>query len=55
MSSQTSNTLNVYNNEIALEALDVFFEVQNIVDLDSLLTDFGVSMSDFDALILDAE
>jgi len=55
MSSQTSNTLNVYNNEIALEALDVFFEVQNIVDLDSLLTDLGVSMSDFDALILDAE
>jgi len=55
MSSQTSNTLNVYNNEITLEALDVIFEVQNIVDLDSLLTDFGVSMSDFDALILDAE
>ena len=52
MSSQTSNTLTVNNTMIAL---DVLFEVQNIVDLDSLLSDFGVSMTDFDPLILDTE
>lgn len=52
MSSQTSNTLTVNNTMIAL---DVLFEVQNIIDLDSLLSDFGVSMTDFDPLILDTE
>jgi hypothetical protein len=55
MSSQTSNTLTVNENLFALEALDVFFEVQNLVDLDSLLSDFGVRMTDFDPFVFDAE
>lgn len=55
LSSQTSNTLVVTNNLFALEALDVFFEVHDMTDLNSLLTDFGVSMTDFDSLVLDAE
>ena len=54
MSNQTSNALNV-NSTFALEALDVFFEVDNIIDLDSLLSDFGVSVSDFDTLVFNTE
>ena len=54
MSNQTSNALNV-NSTFALEALDVFFEVDTIIDLDSLLSDFGVSVSDFDALVFNTE
>lgn len=54
LANETSNTL-IVNNTFSLEALDIFFEVQNLVDLDSLLTDFGVSMSDFDPLVLNAE
>jgi len=52
VSNQTSNTLIVNNNMVAL---DVLFEVQDIIDLDSLLSDFGVGMTDFDPFILDTE
>lgn len=54
MESETSNTLDV-ESSYALDVLDVFFDVQNLADLDSLLSDFGVSVSDLDSLVLDAE
>jgi hypothetical protein len=52
MYNETSNTLTVHDN---MFALDVLFEVQNVVDLDSLLSDFGVGVTDFDPFIFDAE
>lgn len=52
--NETSNTLPV-ESTFALDVLDVFFDVQNLVDLDSLLSDFGVSVTDLDPLVLDAE
>jgi hypothetical protein len=52
--NDTSNTIPV-DNGFALDVLDVFFDVQNVVDLDSLLSDFGVSVADLDPLVLDAE
>jgi len=54
MSNETSNALNV-ESTFALDVLDVFFDVQNLIDLDSLLSDFGMSVSDLDPLVLDAE
>lgn len=54
MSNETSNTLNV-ESTFALDILDVFFDVQNLVDLDSLLSDFGMSVSDLDPIVLDTE
>lgn len=54
MANETSNTLPVESG-LALDVLDVFFDVQNLVDLDSLLSDFGMSVSDLDPLVLDTE
>lgn len=51
MANETSNTINIES----MFALDVFFEVQNVIDLDSLLSDFGVSVTDLDPFILNAE
>lgn len=53
--AETSNAVPVRDAALVLDALDVFFDVQTLVDLDSLLTDFGVSMTDLDPLVLDAE
>lgn len=52
--SETSNAIPV-DSTFALDVLDVLFDVQNLTDLDSLLADFGVSVSDLDPLILDTE
>ena len=38
-----------------MDLFDISFDVENDLDLDSLLADLGVSLSDFDALVLDAE
>lgn len=54
LGNETSNTLTM-ETDFALEMLDLYFDVQNLLDLDSLLTDFGVSMSDLDPLVLDTE
>jgi hypothetical protein len=43
--AQTFNVLDIF---------DVSFEADNERDLDSLLSDFGVSLADFDATIFDA-
>jgi hypothetical protein len=54
MFESSSNTVNLENDYI-FDALDIFFDVENQTDLTSLLSDFGVSVSDFDPLILNAE
>jgi hypothetical protein len=54
MFESSSNTVNLENDYI-FDALDIFFDVENQTDLTSLLSDFGVSVSDFDPLVLNAE
>jgi hypothetical protein len=51
---QTSNVLPL-SDVVALDILDVFFDVDTTIDLESLLSDLGVSMSDLDSTILDTE
>lgn len=53
--TETSNVATARDTTFALEALEVFFDVHTLVDLDSLLSDFGMRVSDFDPLLLDAE
>lgn len=50
----TSNAV-LLESEFIFNALDIFFDVVNEIDLSSLLSDFGVSVSDFDPLILNTE
>jgi len=50
----TSNVVLV-EPEFIFNALDIFFDVENEIDLSSLLSDFGMSVSDFDPLILNTE
>jgi hypothetical protein len=38
-----------------MDIFDMSFDVENTVDLDSLLSDLGMSLSDLDSLVLDAE
>ena len=38
-----------------MDIFDMSFDVENTVDLDSLLADLGVSLTDLDALVLDTE
>lgn len=54
LANETSNNVSI-DSVFALDVLDVIFDVQNLIDLDSLLSEFGVSMSDIDPLVLDAE
>jgi hypothetical protein len=50
-----SNVIRQVDGAYIFDTLDAFFDIDNTDELESLLSDFGVSMSDFDALILDAE
>ena len=52
-----SNTVSLESNAIfnIMDMFDMTFDVENTLDLDSLLADLGVSLSDFDSLVLDAE
>jgi hypothetical protein len=46
------------NEESIFDVLDLFditFDVENQPDLDSILADLGVSLTDFDSSVLDAE
>jgi len=46
------------NEESIFDVLDLFditFDVENQPELDSILADLGVSLSDFDPTVLDAE
>jgi len=38
-----------------MDIFDMSFDVENTLDLDSLLSDLGMSLSDLDSLVLDAE
>ena len=52
-----SNSVSL-NDESIFSVMDLFdlnFDVHDMLDLDSILTDFGVSLADFDSSILDAE
>jgi len=53
----TSNTVSLESNAIfnIMDIFDMSFDVENTLDLDSLLSDLGVSLSDLDSLILDTE
>jgi len=52
-----SNTVSLESGAIfnIMDIFDMSFDVDNTVDLESLLSDLGMSLSDLDALILDAE
>lgn len=50
----TSNTLDISNDHV-FNVMDLIFDVETEIDLDSLLSDFGVSMTDLDASILNTE
>tara|TARA_B100000768_G_C11258553_1_gene367627 strand:+ start:511 stop:660 length:150 start_codon:yes stop_codon:yes gene_type:complete len=46
------------NEDSIFDVLDLFninFDVENQPDLDSILADLGMSLSDFDSSVLDAE
>jgi hypothetical protein len=53
----TANSVSL-NEESIFDVLDLFditFDVENQPDLDSILSDLGVSLADFDPSVLDAE
>lgn len=52
-----SNTVNLESDSIfnIIDIFDMSFDVENTMDLDSLLTDLGVSIPNLDSLILDTE
>jgi hypothetical protein len=52
-----SNAVSLQSDAIfnIMDIFDMSFDVENTMDLDSLLTDFGMSLSDFDTLILNTE
>lgn len=52
-----SNTVSLESEAIfnIMDIFDMSFDVENTIDLESLLTDLGVSLSDLDSLVLDAE
>lgn len=53
----SSNTLTL-NEDSVIDVLDLFditFDVDSRPDLESILSDFGVSLSDFDTTILNTE
>jgi hypothetical protein len=53
----TSNLIHLDDEQMfnVLDIFDISFEAETPNDLDSLLNDFGVSLADLDAAILDAE
>ena len=53
----TSNTVSLESEAIfnIMDIFDMSFDVENTVDLESLFADLGVSLSDLDSLVLDAE
>lgn len=55
--TSAANTVSL-NEESIFDVLDLFdinFDVDNLPDLDSILTDLGVGLTDFDPSVLDAE
>lgn len=55
--TQVSNVVSL-NEDSILDVLDLFdisFEAENTLDLNSILSDLGITLADFDAAILDTE
>ena len=53
----TSNVLSM-NDDMIFNVMDIFdisFDVEDVVDLDALLSDIGSSLADIDPLVLDTE
>jgi hypothetical protein len=53
----SSNTVSLETDAIfnIMDIFDMSFDVENTVDLESLFNDLGMSLSDLDSLVLDAE
>jgi hypothetical protein len=45
----------VEEDQYVFDTLDAFFDIGNTSELESLLADFGMSMSNLDPLVLDTE
>lgn len=55
--NETSNIISL-DEDMIFNVMDIFnitFEIEDVIDLESLLTDIGSSLSDLDPLVLDAE
>jgi len=54
----TSNTLPITNSDDILNILDMFdvtFDIENLDDLDEILSDLGMRLTDFDSSIANTE
>ena len=53
----TSNSVSLNEDSIfnVLDLFDINFDVDEVPDLDSILADLGVSLTDFDSSVLDTE
>jgi len=53
----TANSVSLNEDSISnvFDLFDINFDVDEVPDLDSILADLGVSLTDFDPSILDAE
>jgi hypothetical protein len=45
----------IEEDQFIFDTLDAFFDIEDTAELESLLTDFGVSMSNLDPLVLNTE
>jgi hypothetical protein len=55
--NETSNIISM-DEDMIFNVMDIFnitFEVEDVLDLESLLTDVGSSLSDLDPLVLNTE
>ena len=50
-----SVTLNEESIFSVLDLFDINFDIEELPDLESILADLGMSLSDFDASVLDTE
>ena len=55
--TEASNSVSLNEESIfnVMDLFDITFDVQETLDLDSILADLGVSLTDFDPTVLDAE
>lgn len=55
--NESSNIISL-DEDMIFNVMDIFnitFEIEDVIDLESLLTDIGSSLSDLDPLVLDTE
>jgi hypothetical protein len=55
--TDVSNTVSLSETSIlnVLDRFDITFDIENVLDLDSILTDLGMSLTDFDTGLLNTE